>query len=222
MSGPITLVQLRAAAEAYHRATGDADEGRISPWRVDDLYRVAAHMAISLGLDKPPPPEVQREKGWAIMKRDFDLWWAEVERAQHATVAQGHHQPAGESEVKNTLRLSGNVWHVRYGDGDEAGDFKDQTNSVFRHLARLLAEPNRRFGASAFYPPPPGRSPCSGAPALPRYGRDASSDDQAMKEYEAEMRRLVQELKEAEEAGDTEEAARLRNKFKALAPLLQR
>jgi hypothetical protein len=114
------------------------------------------------------------------------------------------------SETGNVLHLTGTVWHVRYEENDEAGDFPDRKDSVLRHLARLLAEPYRRFGALEFYPPQPG------AAELPYLGRDESSDEQASKEYEKEMRRLAQEIKEAEDAHDAETAATLKEEFDAL------
>jgi hypothetical protein len=69
------------------------------------------------------------------------------------------------SEEVNALRLVGEVWRIRYGGGGEAGDFHDRSGSALRHLARLLAEPNRRFRALEFYPPP------ASAAQLPRLVR---------------------------------------------------
>jgi hypothetical protein len=102
------------------------------------------------------------------------------------------------------------VWRVCYEENAEAGAFADRSDSVLRHLARLLAEPNRRFHALDFYPPP------SGAAPLPHLGRDASSDDEAIKKYEDELGRLAQEIKEAEDAHDAETAAKHRAQFDAL------
>jgi hypothetical protein len=110
----------------------------------------------------------------------------------------------------NVLRLEGEVWHVRYEEGDEQGNFRDQRGSIFRHLARLLAVPYRRFGALEFYPPPIGAAP------LPHLGRDESSDDHAMKQYEMRMRQLAEEIKEADDAHDAETANKLRTEFDAL------
>jgi hypothetical protein len=77
-------------------------------------------------------------------------------------------------------------------------------------LARLLAEPNRRFDVWEFYPPPPGAAP------LPYLGRDDSSDHMAMEKYEGDMTRLVQEIKEADDAHDVETADKLRAEFNRL------
>jgi hypothetical protein len=118
-------------------------------------------------------------------------------------------------EVGNLFRLIGEVWHVRYVENGEVGNFQDRSDSALRHLARLLAEPNRRFRAPDFYPPPPGAVP------PPHFGRDASSDDQSLKECEAELTDLVREIKEADDAHDAETAAALRDKFKALTDYLE-
>jgi hypothetical protein len=117
---------------------------------------------------------------------------------------------ARDEEAANACCLIGEVWHIRYEEDNEAGDFPDRQDSALRHLARLLAEPHRRFGAEHFYPPPPGTA------LLPHLGRDASSDDQAMKEYQQKLKRLAEEIKEAADAHDTETAARLREEFEAL------
>jgi hypothetical protein len=119
-------------------------------------------------------------------------------------------RPTGKTRSDNLLERTGQVWRVCYKDQDEAGDFPDRKNSAFRHLARLLAEPHQRFGALEFYPPPPGATP------PPHYGRDATSDDQAIEDYEKEMRRLSDEIKEAVDAHDTETASRLRARFDTL------
>jgi hypothetical protein len=110
-----------------------------------------------------------------------------------------------EEDEGNVLQLKGTVWHIRY-EGCEA-DFPDRADSVLRHLARLLAEPHRRFQALEFYPP------AAGTTSLPHLGRDEASDDQAMKDYKMELRRLIQEIKEAEDAYDTETAEKSRKKF---------
>lgn len=109
----------------------------------------------------------------------------------------------------NSLSLVGEVWHIRYEVG-EVGDFKDQAGSVFRHLARLLAEPGRRFGALDFYPPPPGAAP------IPCHGRDESSDERAREDYKKRLESLIEEIKEAEHAHDAETADVLRNEFNQL------
>jgi hypothetical protein len=115
-------------------------------------------------------------------------------------------------ETGNVLQLKGEVWHVRYeGHEGEDSDFPDRQDSVFRHLARLLAEPNRRFPALEFYPPPPGAAP------LPHTGRDDASDSEAMRAYDKDMRKLAYEIKEAKDANDHEAAARLKQKFDDLA-----
>lgn len=111
-------------------------------------------------------------------------------------------------DTGNVLKLSGSVWQVRF--GEEVGNFQDRPDSVLRHLARLLDEPNRHFSAAEFYPPPPGAAP------LPYQGRDESSDPQALKDYEKRVRELVQEIKEADDAHDTETADKLRKEFDAL------
>jgi hypothetical protein len=115
-----------------------------------------------------------------------------------------HPTPTG-----NFLKLSGDVWEVRF--GEEVGNFQDRTDSALRRLVRLLAEPNRRFAALDLYPPP-----SSDARTLPHYGRDVSSDNQALAEYEGELRRLMQEIKEAEDAHDSDTANQLREAFERL------
>jgi hypothetical protein len=120
-----------------------------------------------------------------------------------------------EQEAHNRFQLKGGTWHVRFEEDGEGGGFSDRPDSVLRHLARLLAEPNRHFRAQDFYPPPPGGAP------LPHYGRDASSDDRAVKEYEDELKQLAQEIKEADDAHDTETAGRLREELERLADHLE-
>jgi hypothetical protein len=107
------------------------------------------------------------------------------------------------------LRLEGQIWTIGY--MGETGLFSNRQDSILRHLGKLLAAPYRRFSATAFYPPPPG------APVLPYMGQDVTSDKQKLKECKKEMQRLVQEIKEADDAHDTEEADRLRKDFGALA-----
>jgi hypothetical protein len=119
-------------------------------------------------------------------------------------------RPTGKARAGNLLELTGQVWHIWYKDRDEAGDFKDQANGVMRDLARLLAEPDRRFGAQEFHPPP------SVAAPLLHFGRDDASDEEAINSYREEMIRLVREIKGADDAHDTDEAERLREEFRVL------
>jgi hypothetical protein len=94
-----------------------------------------------------------------------------------------------------------------------------------------LAEPNRHIGILEFFPPPPGlasgRSEKTGrlevaeetgivTGRIPFLGRDASSDSRARKEYQARLERLVREIKEADDARDTETADKLRQEFETL------
>jgi hypothetical protein len=117
----------------------------------------------------------------------------------------------------NTLSLSGDVWEIQYREGDnrEVGHFKDRRDSALRRLARVLAEPNRRFRATDFYPPPPGRA------SIPYLGRDTTSDAAAIRNERAAAERLAQDIKEADDAHDTETAARLRKDFAALTEHLR-
>ncbi len=121
-----------------------------------------------------------------------------------------------EPTTGNVLQLVGEVWHVRFEEDGKPGSFKDQKGSVFRHLARLLAEPNRRFHAMDFFPPPPGVA------QLPHQGRDDSSDDMAMKQYERKLKELLQELKDAEDAHDIETIDKLRKEYLDLAEHVQK
>lgn len=116
-------------------------------------------------------------------------------------------------ETGNVLRLVGKVWRIRYKDGNEVGDLPDRAH--LPNLARLLAEPNHRFGALDFYPQ------STGAAAIPYQGRDERSDAQALAEYEKEMRRLTQDIKEAESDNEPEEAERLRGEFDTLMRLVE-
>jgi hypothetical protein len=115
-----------------------------------------------------------------------------------------------EVQPRNVFRLTGEVWHVHYEEDDEAGNFPDRSDSVLRHLARLLVEPNRRFGALVFYPPPPGTA------SLPYLGRDERTDSQAMEEYKKRLKQLTQEIKEAKDAYDTDTANKLHAEFDKL------
>jgi hypothetical protein len=115
---------------------------------------------------------------------------------------------------QNVLRLAGEMWHVRHeGDGGEEKDFPDRADSFIRHLARMLAEPNRRFGASEFYPAPPGAAP------LPHLGRDPLSDDRALRERKAEMYRLASGIEKAKADGDFATADKLQQEFYDLTEL---
>jgi hypothetical protein len=111
----------------------------------------------------------------------------------------------------NLFQLDGEVWRIQYEEDDKPGTFTDRPDSALRHCARLLAAPRTKFVVEDFYPPPPGAGP------LPSYGRDADSDDQAMREYEKDLRRLETEIREAKDAHDYETAERLGEEFKALA-----
>ncbi len=111
----------------------------------------------------------------------------------------------------NIFQLESTVWSVRYENDEKVGHFSNRPDSVFKHLARLLAEPNRRFRALDFYPPPPG------AARLPHMGRDASSDEQSMEKYKKELERLASEIKEADDALDTDTANRARAQFNPLS-----
>jgi hypothetical protein len=125
--------------------------------------------------------------------------------------------------AENSLCLVGAVWHVRYEEDGKVAHFADRQDSVLRHLARLLAEPNRRFSALDFRPPPPDwLPPVVGAARLAPVGQDASSDAKALRDYERELRRLAQEIKEADDAHDAETAARLRAEFDKLKEHLDR
>jgi hypothetical protein len=118
----------------------------------------------------------------------------------------------------NSLVWMGEVWFVCSEEDGKIRSFLDRPDSAIRHQARLLAEPNRRFPALAFYPPPPDQMPPNaGAVALPGHGRDDASDPTAMGEYKERLERLAQEIKEAKEAHDTDEADRLQAEFDQLA-----
>jgi hypothetical protein len=119
----------------------------------------------------------------------------------------------------NGIGLVGEIWHIQYVQSGEVedGEFGDRSGSPLRRLARLLAEPDRRFGAMDFNPPPPDQlPPIAGSATLPNYGRDDRSDDQTIRAAEKEMREVLEELKEAKEDHDTEEAARLQKKLDSL------
>jgi hypothetical protein len=137
-----------------------------------------------------------------------------------AELPQGQMPPQGPmrlsgtgGETGNFLRWERATWRIRYEDNQAT--FPDRADSVLRHLARLLAEPNRRFSAVDFYPPPAGKAP------LPFLGHDESSDSQAMQEYERELRHLAQEIKDARDAHDAEMADKLRKQFDDLSQRVQ-
>jgi hypothetical protein len=137
-------------------------------------------------------------------------------------------------ESGNVIRLSGQVWHIRYEDQSgavEIADFPDRADSVLRDLARLLDEPNRRIEVAEFYPPPAdktrdeavrdsarkGNLPPRSKIRLPFFGRDDTSDDQAMEDYRMELQRLAREIKEARDSYDIETADNLKADFDALS-----
>jgi hypothetical protein len=122
------------------------------------------------------------------------------------------------------LILSGTVWTVNY--QDESGRFPDRKDSHIRHLARLLAEPDRHFHALEFHRlhALPGEDRRRGrasrkpyAPPLAHLGRDESIDAKALGEYEKELRRLQQEIDKAQSRHDDAAADRLQKEFYALA-----
>jgi hypothetical protein len=118
--------------------------------------------------------------------------------------------PELQTHTQNVFQLDGGAWRVGYRDGNESGTFTDRKNSVERRLARMLAEPNRRFCALDFYPPP------SGVMAIPKSNRDESSDSLALQQEKKRLTQLVIEIQEAEAAQDTEEAEKLRDEFEKL------
>jgi hypothetical protein len=189
--------QLQKAWAAYRKACfgGTLDE-------VQDRFMELVILLGRAGEDMPPAPAILRDNENAMMH----VWAAHAEARREGRLERQVAAPA--AEPANVMRLAGEVWHLLY--GDEAGDFQDRQGSPLHHLARLLAEPNRRFAALEFYPPPKGTAP------LPHLGRDDSSDDQALKEGEEELLRLAREIKEADDAHDTETAAKLREKFDRL------
>lgn len=111
------------------------------------------------------------------------------------------------------LQCVGDVWQLRY--QEENGKFQDRSDSSLRHLARLLSEPHRRIQAIDFFHTPSGSSP------LPYLGRDDSTDHQAAEDYEQELRKLVKEIKEAEDYGDMATAAKCRKEFDSLTEHLE-
>ncbi len=128
---------------------------------------------------------------------------------------EGGMPPAGPTShpaVVNSIELSGDVWQVRYEDGRESRTFKDQKNSVFHHLVRLLAAPNRHFKVTEFFRP----ADANYDPIL-HQGRDESSDKIARAECEKEMERIANEIKEAKNANDVGRAERLQSEFYAIA-----
>jgi hypothetical protein len=111
----------------------------------------------------------------------------------------------------NLFHLDDEVWRIQYEKDEKPRTFQDRHDSALRHCARLLASPHKKLIPEEFFPPPPGGG------RLPSYGRDADSDDQAMSEYEKDLRRMASEIKEAKDAHDHETADRLGEEFKALA-----
>jgi hypothetical protein len=142
-------------------------------------------------------------------------------RAAQATDGGGS-VTSGKERRENVFKLAGAVWHIRYVDGGEEDDFPDRRDSVLRRLAPLLAEPNRRFHAPELCPRDRGSLPTveqvePGTALQAGTGRDAASDDEAMRQYEKELRRLSGQIKEAEDAHDADTAAKLRSEFDTLA-----
>jgi hypothetical protein len=72
---PVTLSQLRAACDAYHRSTGDADEGRSPRSDVEERYLALLNLAARAGLDDPPGPEL----AWHDLFRELRRWWTKAE-----------------------------------------------------------------------------------------------------------------------------------------------
>jgi hypothetical protein len=87
VSDPVTLTQLKDAANAYKRAPGDADEGRY-PWPdVEGRYRELLRLSVRAGLPSPPAPEPhwgvpsERHRGvpsWDWL-RALENWFIEAE-----------------------------------------------------------------------------------------------------------------------------------------------
>jgi hypothetical protein len=158
-----------------------------------------------------PAEEVQ-----AILNASQDAVAPPVDATAGDVVASGAAGPTAldearrQREVVNLFQRDGEVWRVRYEEDQEPKTFQDRKDSALRHLTRLMAAPRRKHGVEAFFPPPPGGSP------LPSYGRDADSDETAMRAYEAKLWQLAKEIKEAEHDQDAHTAGRLREEFKAL------
>jgi hypothetical protein len=184
---------------------------------VQNLFRAVSGTLGSPAREQTPasPPASESGEPHAILNDDPTF----EEGSQEQTDGKPSSECGGTDERSlqsgedggNDFRLTGAVWHIRFEEGGENGDFPDRQDSILRHLARLLAEPNHRFPALEFFPQPPGAAP------LPHLGRDANSDSRALLECEGRMRRLVQEIKDASDARDTETVNKLRNEFERLA-----
>jgi hypothetical protein len=111
---------------------------------------------------------------------------------------------------KNSMTLAGKVWTIMH--GAELGRYQDRKDSFLRHLARLLAEPNRKLAPQDFFPPPPGAAP------LPPMGHDEAVGPEGLTDLESRMTYLANEIKDASAAQDTESAARLRDELDRLTP----
>jgi hypothetical protein len=166
------------------------------------------------GLEVVPDDLVPYRVTYAVL--EADLFTASVEALRLLRQQLGDPKLLKNTTLAtNFLRLSGEVWEVRYGDADEGGNFPDRSDSAFRHLARLFPEPNRDFKSLEFFPPPPGR------PSLPHLGRDNRSDDQAddqaLAEVREQMEEVLEEMRKAEKASNAKEATEKEKEFRALA-----
>jgi hypothetical protein len=179
----------------------------VRPFQVlEEMRRQTSRAALQLEPPKATPAKEEQEEP-PPAPAGADRQQEDAPSSPSTTAPDGAER---QQEAVNLFQLKGTVWHVHYEENGEAGDFPDRRDSVLRHVARLLAEPNRRFGASEFHPPPPGSAPPQ------HYGRDAGSDDQTLKEIEKEMRRLADEIKQADDAHDAETADKLRERFNDL------
>jgi hypothetical protein len=223
------VAQIRAAFAAYRRSVGDyhqAERGADSARAVgiiEESYKALIRLAVKADLPRPPAPQARNRwhgdwSDWGPWLQSVDDWWVEAEARLSIQEERTSDTTPPAPEPPNSMKLVGEMWLVRFEEDGKTVPFKGQKASALRHLARLLAEPCRRFGALEFYPPPPDKLPKNtGTPKLPHMGRDATTDDEGMQNYEKSMTQLAQEIKEAGKAGDSERADKLREQFDELA-----
>jgi hypothetical protein len=145
-------------------ATGSDERyawANVSPELLRELWGVMEKIG---GIVPPRPEMLLKGKGKPLVSEWFIqevleaigviVSWCEAKIAANASsktlqVAEG--TVVNSNDPGNLLQLDGGIWRVRF--EKETGCFPDRSDSVLYHLARLLAEPNRRFDALEFHPP---------------------------------------------------------------------
>jgi hypothetical protein len=134
MSSQITLEQFHAAADAYQRAVGDADE--VPPERrgpavvkAEDRYHDLLILADRAGLEKPPVREYETDGQWRQEWRD---WWHGWRRWRAVAQDRLSRPPATDREKIRQV-----LWNQLMFPKDIAGKFRVPLAALRARLDRF-------------------------------------------------------------------------------------